>query len=93
VILAHGDSWLDYPLSDNSLSLRTTDIIAQPETMGNISPVILNISHHGDATTDEMSWPKQERMIEKLAEPGELDGWRQAGRDPVLRRGQRHCRR
>src|SRR5262245_58070243 len=38
VMLPHGDSWFDYPLSGNSLSLRTTDIIAQLEMMGSISP-------------------------------------------------------
>jgi hypothetical protein len=65
-LLAHGDSWFDYPLSGNNPSPYRTDIEAQLEGMGNPSPYICNISHHGDATTDEMSWPKQERMIEAL---------------------------
>jgi hypothetical protein len=81
VMLAHGDSWFDYPLSGNSLSLRTTDIIAQAEMMGNISPIILNMSHHGDATTDEMAWPKQERMITALQDPA---NWVGAGRPDAI---------
>lgn len=61
VMLAHGDSWFDYPLDGNSISLPHTDIIAQLEFVGNINPCILNISQWGDATTAEMSWPKQQR--------------------------------
>jgi hypothetical protein len=72
VLLAHGDSWFDYPLSGNSVSLSSTDVIAQLESMGNINPVIQNVSHYGDATTEEMSWPKQERMIQSLRDP---DNW------------------
>jgi hypothetical protein len=75
VMLAHGDSWFDYPLSGNSPCLGTTDVIEQLESMGNVNPVVLNVSHHGDATTDEMSLPKQKRMIESLEDPSNwLDG-------------------
>jgi hypothetical protein len=45
VMLAHGDSWFDYPLSGNGLSFKDTDIIAQLRGMGNVNPLILNISH------------------------------------------------
>ncbi len=69
IMLAHGDSWFDYPLSGNDLSFRSTDVIAQLSLMGDTNPVILNVSHHGDATTEEMSLPKQERMIEALQDP------------------------
>ena len=65
-MLAHGDSWFDYPLWGNGLPATQTDVIAQLESMGNINPLIQNVSHHGDATTDEMSLPKQQRMIESL---------------------------
>jgi hypothetical protein len=68
-ILAHGDSWFNYPLSGNDLSFSDTDIIAQLGSMGNIPPVILNVSHYGDATTEEMSLPKQQRMIQALQDP------------------------
>jgi hypothetical protein len=81
VMLAHGDSWFDYPLTGNGLPLNNTDIIAQLLTMGNINPVILNISHHGDATTDEMSLPKQQRMIQALGDPS---NWLSAGKPDAI---------
>jgi len=68
-MLAHGDSWFDYPLSGNGPSFSDTDIVAQLGSMGNITPVILNVSHYGDATTEEMSLPKQQRMIEAIHDP------------------------
>jgi len=38
-------------------------------------PTILNLAHHGDAAVDEMSLPKQERMISVLSDPlNGLDG-------------------
>lgn len=66
VMLAHGDSWFDYPLAGNSLSFEDTDVIAQLRTMGNLNPIILNISHYGESSTDEMSLPKQQRLIDAL---------------------------
>jgi hypothetical protein len=68
VMLSQGDSWFDYPLSGNDVPFppRSTDIIAQLTSMGAINPVILNTAHFGDATTVEMSLPKQERMITAL---------------------------
>ena len=69
VMLAHGDSWFDYPLSGNGLSLTSTDLIAQLESMGTINPAIMNVSHFGDATSEEMSWPKQQRMLDSLNDP------------------------
>lgn len=82
VMLAHGDSWFDYPLNGNLLALfHTTDVIAQLKSMGEINPVILNISHHGDATTDEMSLPKQERMIQALSDPA---NWLNEGKPDAI---------
>jgi hypothetical protein len=78
VLLAVGDSWFDYPLDGNGISLGDTDLIAQLQTMGTTNPLILNISHYGDATTQEMSWPKQERLIQSLQDPA---NWRD-GKDP-----------
>jgi hypothetical protein len=66
VMLAHGDSWFDYPLDGNCPSLFSTDITVQLQSMGNVNPHILNISQWGDATTAEMSLPKQQRMIMAL---------------------------
>jgi hypothetical protein len=82
VLLAHGDSWFDYPLNGNDVTLGTTDVIAQLETMGAVHPLIQNISHFGDATTEEMSLPKQQRLIESLQDKDNwLDG---IGPDAIL---------
>ncbi len=81
VMLALGDSWFDYPLDGNSLTIGTTDIIAQLQTMGGNPPVILNISHYGDATTDELALPKQERTIQELQNP---DNWLGSGKPDVI---------
>jgi hypothetical protein len=80
-LLAHGDSWFDYPLTGNGLPFASTDIIAQLKLMGSINPAILNLSHHGDATTDEMSLPKQQRMIEALQDG---DNWFEGGKPDAI---------
>ncbi len=70
VMLAHGDSWFDYPLDGNIfLPFGSTDIIAQLQETGSIIPAIANIAHYGEASTDAMSLPKQERMIRMLGDP------------------------
>ena len=81
VLLAHGDSWFDYPLSGNGLSPVDTDAIAQLRRMGTVHPVIANLSHYGDATVDEMSLPKQRRMIEALQDP---DNWLGGGKPDAI---------
>jgi hypothetical protein len=65
-MLSHGDSWFDYPLNGNDLSLSDTDVIAQMAHLGNVNPIILNVSHYGDATSEEMAVAKQQRMIAAL---------------------------
>ena len=69
ILLAHGDSWFDYPLTGNGLPIAQTDIIAQLDNIGDLAPAILNISHYGDATTQEMSLPKQQRLLASLQDP------------------------
>jgi hypothetical protein len=81
LLLAHGDSWFDYPLSGNSVSPVDTDVIAQLRGMGNPRPIVANLSHYGDATVDEMSLPKQQRMIEALKDPA---NWPGAGRPDAI---------
>lgn len=81
VMLAHGDSWFDYPLNGNDPSIAHTDVVAQLGKMGSINPFILNMSYYGDATTDEMSLPKQQRMIESLQDPA---NWANGGPDAIL---------
>jgi hypothetical protein len=52
IMPARGDSWFDYSLDRNGITIWTTDVIAQLTSMGTVSPVILNIAHHGDATAE-----------------------------------------
>lgn len=66
VFLAHGDSWFDYPLIDNGPFPGDTDVIHHLRQMGSINPLIVNMSHHGDSTVDEMSLSKQQRVIATL---------------------------
>ena len=73
--------WFDYPLDGNAISLIPTDIIAHLGSMGNISPFILNISQWGDATTAEMSWPKQQRMITAIQDPS---NWLDSGKPDAI---------
>ena len=75
VMLAQGDSWFDYPLTGNGFPFVDTDVIAQLRRIGAMPPTILNLAHHGDAATDEMSLPKQQRMIAALRNKANwLDG-------------------
>jgi hypothetical protein len=80
-MLAHGDSWFDYPLTGNGFPFVNTDIIAQLSGMGAVTPMILNMSHHGDATTDELSLSKQQRLIEALDTD---DNWIDRKPDAIL---------
>jgi len=66
MLLSHGDSWFNYPLNGNTWPSSDTDIIAHLTRLGSPPPKILNISHYGDATTDEMSLSKQQRLIAAL---------------------------
>lgn len=75
VMLAQGDSWFDYPLTGNGFPLVDTDVIAQLRRIGDMPPTILNLAHHGETSADEMSLPKQERMITALRDRSNwLDG-------------------
>ena len=74
VMLAHGDSWFDYPLDGNSPSFTHTDVTVQLQSMGTINPHILNLSQWGDATTAEMCLPKQQKMIAALGDPSNWIG-------------------
>jgi hypothetical protein len=79
VMLAHGDSWFDYPLDGNDVSLDgPTDIIRQldPTSVNDENVlslraegpqyIIHNVSHWGYATTDEMSRQGQQDMLDAL---------------------------
>ena len=82
MLLAHGDSWFDYPCNGNTYTpFSTSDIIAHLQKMGSPRPKILNISHHGDATTDEMGLTKQLRLIDALSNP---DNWLTGGKPDAI---------
>jgi len=81
ILLAHGDSWFDYPLTGNGLPITPTDIIAQFGKVGRPAPVILNMSHYGDATTTELSLPKQQRLRDSLQDPA---NWRASGKPDAI---------
>jgi hypothetical protein len=81
ILLAQGDSWFDYPLTGNGLPLVDTDVIAQLRRIGRMPPTILNLAHHGDAAVDEMSLPKQERMIAVLRD---ASNWINGKPDAIL---------
>jgi hypothetical protein len=85
ILLAHGDSWFDYPLTGNGLPIVQTDVIAQLGDIGELAPLVLNLSHHGDATTDELSLPKQQRLRASLQDPA---NWGASGKpDAILLSG------
>lgn len=81
IMLAHGDSWFDYPLDGNDISLHSTDIIAQLSQMGDVKPLILNVSHFGDATTTELALPKQQRLMAALSDP---KNWGASGKPDAI---------
>ncbi|SCB15598.1 hypothetical protein GA0061103_2319 [Rhizobium multihospitium] len=66
VMMSAGDSWFDYPLLNNGPAFQQTDVIFQLQTYGTHPITVLNLAHWGDASTDMMSGPKQERMIAQL---------------------------
>jgi hypothetical protein len=49
--------------------------------MGTINPVIANIAHYGESSIDEMSLPKQERMIQVLQDPS---NWLRHGKPDAI---------
>ena len=81
IMLAIGDSWFDYPLTGNGLPLVDTDVIAQLRRIGGMPPTILNLAHHGFASTDELSLPKQEKIIEVILDKS---NWLNGKPDAIL---------
>jgi hypothetical protein len=65
--LADGDSWFDYPLSGDlpiasDVTVKLGGLIAP-------RPTILNLAHHGDATTELLGVTKRARLLNALQEP------------------------
>ena len=59
--LAIGDSWFDYPLNGNDISLTNTAIAAQLTQVGNPPPLVLNYALYGQATTAVLTYENQQR--------------------------------
>jgi hypothetical protein len=81
VLLAHGDSWFDYPLDGNVPLPGDTDVITQLRTLGAVNPKILNMSQWGDATTDELSLPNQQKLMAALHDPA---NWAASGKPDAI---------
>jgi hypothetical protein len=82
MLLSHGDSWFDYPCDGNTYTpSSTSDIIAQLRKVGKPAAKILNLSHYGDATTDEMGLAKQQRLIKALKDS---KNWLNGAPDAIL---------
>jgi hypothetical protein len=66
-LLAIGDSWFDYPLNDYGVIWPNQDIVAQLQTLGSPSPVILSRAIHGQAMNTVMGLTNQEQYETDLA--------------------------
>ena len=60
-ILAHGDSWFDYPLS--------RDIVDFLRAGGPGFPQILRLAHYGDSSTTALGVKKRKQIIDNLQDP------------------------
>ncbi|TSE13525.1 SGNH/GDSL hydrolase family protein [Mesorhizobium intechi] len=67
-LLAIGDSWFDYPIQGNNPLSGPSDIKVQLQAICSPAPIIYSTAHRGDASTDEMSLPKQQRILDLLVD-------------------------
>ena len=67
ILLADGNSWFDYPLSDD-LPIPS-DIIVQLQNVMAPVPTILDLAHYGDATTELLGVTKRNRLRDALQDP------------------------
>jgi hypothetical protein len=72
--LAIGDSWFDYPVNDWGVLWPNQDIIAQLQTIGTPSPIILSRAVHGQAMTTVMGLPNQKQYVNDIADPTQWIG-------------------
>jgi hypothetical protein len=73
-LLAVGDSWFEYPLTDDGLITGFNQAIigntgTQLQSMGNPPPTILSYALHGQSTTEMLSYQRQESMLSALTDP------------------------
>ena len=67
ILLADGDSWFDYPLTGDALN--PSDVIVQLGRVLEPTPFLLNLAHHGDATTEILGVSKHDRLVAMLKDP------------------------
>jgi hypothetical protein len=72
--LAIGDSWFDYPLNDHGVPWPNQDIVAQLQTLGNPSPIILSRAILGQASTVVMGLKNQEQYLSDITTGSWLNG-------------------
>jgi hypothetical protein len=72
--LAIGDSWFDYPLNDYGVPWPNQDIIAQLQTLGNPSPIVLRRAILGQASTVVMGLKNQEQYLSDITTGSWIDG-------------------
>jgi hypothetical protein len=73
--LAMGDSWFDYPLNDWGVPWTNQAIVAQLQTIGNPSPIILSRAVPGNAMTKTMGLDNQGQYVIDIQDPTHwLDG-------------------
>jgi hypothetical protein len=68
---AIGDSWFEYPLTDDGLPTgfnrgMVGDAGTQPQSMGSPVPTILSYALHGQSTTQMLSYENQKKDIERI---------------------------
>lgn len=72
--LAIGDSWFEYPLTDDGLLTGFNQEIVgetgtQLQSIGNPPPTILSYALHGQSTTQMLSYENQEKILSALTDP------------------------
>ena len=72
--LAIGDSWFDYPVNDYGFPWANQDIVAQLQTIGNPSPIILPRALHGNPMTTTMGLNYQKQYVTDIQEGPWLGG-------------------
>jgi hypothetical protein len=72
--LAIGDSWFEYPLTDDGLITGFNqgivgDAGTQLQSIGNPPPTILSYALHGQSTTQMLSYENQDQILKALTDP------------------------
>jgi hypothetical protein len=72
--LALGDSWFEYPLTDDGLLTTSNQAIVgeagtQLQSMGNPPPTILSYALHGQSTEAMLTYERQQSILSALTDP------------------------